>query len=336
MNSKHIHAEHALLVPAMNLALAVGLCLTTSCRKEVAVAPVSSLDSNVVATVQGSVISRAAYGQKLRERFGRSGAELSIAGKDSVLDEMIRHEAVYAQARAAKYDERPEVAALIRNLVVSRFIEEQIGDAEPKVTSEETQSYYTRHSAEFVTLTAARGAIIFFRASAKMTLEKREELKQRAARIRSEAQQTKSESDFSRLAQAHSEHQATRYRGGDLGWLTHAQCEAAFGDELASALFALSKPNDCAPLLETAEGFYVLRLRERKESQQRPFAEVEELIRYRLSREHRFEREKEFYARMKQRLDIQINRPLLESISLPPLDQTPPSLPGAGTRIATR
>ena len=336
MNPKHRQSEHSLLVPAMNLALAVGLCLTTSCRKEAGVAPVSSLDSNVVATVQGSVISRAAYGQKLRERYGKVGAELSITGKDAVLDEMIRHEAVYAQVKAAKYDERPEVAALIRNLVVSRFIEEEIGDSEPNVTSEEIKNYYTRHGAEFANPAAARGAIIFFRASPKMTLEKRTELKQRAALILSEVQQTKGEANFSRLAQAHSEDQATRYRGGDLGWFTQAQCKAAFGDEMASALFALKKPNDCAPLLETADGFYILRLRERKESQQRPLAEVEELIRYRLSREHRFEREKKFYARMKQGLEIQINRPLLESISLPPPNENPPALPGSGAKIATR
>lgn len=335
MNPIDTRAGHSLFAPVMSLALAVGMCLAAACRKEAKVAAVSSPDTNVVAIIQGSPITRAAYSQKLRERFGRSEENPSVTAKEALLEEMIRREAVYSQARAAKYDERPEVAALIRNLVVSRFMEEEMAEA-PTVTRGEIQNYYTRHSAEFATPAAARGAIIFFRASAKMTPEKREELKQRATQILSQAQQTQSESQFARLAQTHSEDQATRYRGGDLGWLTRAECAAAFSDELASVLFKLGETDRFAPLLETAGGFYVLKLRERKESQQRPLAEVEELIRYRLSRERHLEREKEFYARMKQGLDIRINHPLLESISLPPPDQTPPGLPGPGARIATR
>jgi parvulin-like peptidyl-prolyl isomerase len=341
MKTTHTKPQWAftdLVLAALNLTLASTLSLTTSCNKRTQIAALAPLDSKVVASVQGNVIREESYRQKLRERIGRSGFQPSAAEKEAALEEMIRYEAVYAQAKAAKFDEQPAITVLIRNLITSRFIEQQIGTAETKITNEEISDCYRIHGTEFVTQAAARGAIIFLRAGAKMMPEKREELKLQAQLVLAEAQQTRNEADFTRLVQRHSEDQATRYRGGDLGWLTRVQCDAAFGAEVSAALFALNEPNSFAPLLETSDGFYILKLRERQEAQQRPLAEVQELIRYRLLREHQFQREKNFYARMKQGLDVQINRPLLESISIPLPHQDPPGLPSSGMapKLATR
>ena len=323
-----------LVLAALNLALAGALCFTTSCNKGTKVAGLAPLDSKAIASVQGSVIREEFYRQKLGERIGRSGSQPSAADKEAVLEEMILYETVYARAKAAKFDEQPEIAALIKNLITSRFIEQQIGTMETKVTNEEINEWYRDHGGEFVSPPTARAAIIFLRAGAKATPEKREELKQQVQLVLEEAQQAKDEADFARVVQRHSEHQATRYRAGDSGWMTRAQCEATFGAEVSAALFALNEPNSFVPLLETPDGFYILKLRELKEARIRPLAEVEELIRYQLSRQHQSRREEEFYARMKHGLDVQINRPLLESVSLPTPDENPPAMPGL--RIAQR
>ena len=316
-------------------ALICGLCLTTSCRQA---APVTSevrpLDSNVVATVQGAAIGQESFQRKLKERFGADGASLSVAKGESALEELIGYEAVYAQARAAKFDEQPEIAARIKNLIVRQFIERQMETGEPQITREQSQEYYTNHQAEFLLPFSVRGAVIFLRASARMEPGKREALKQRAGLVLAEAQQTKSEADFARLVQRCSEHQATRYRGGDLGWMTRAEGEAKLGPEVSTALFRLTKPDEFSPLLEASDGFYILKLQELREARLRPLEEVAELIRYQLTRQHRLHRETEFHARMKRGLEIQINRALLESISVPSPDQNPPALPGA--RLAQR
>ena len=290
---------------------------------------VEPLAANVIARVEGRTISRESFQKKLNERIGPGGAPTSEAKKEAVLEEMIRQEAVYAHAKAAKFEEQPEIAALIKSLIVSRFIEQQRELAEPRITNEEIEEYYTTHRPEFLVPASARGAIIFFRASPKMAPEKREELGQHARRVLAEAQKTESEAGFTRLVQLHSEDQATRYRGGDLGWMTRAQCEAVLGAEVSTALFALKKPDDFSPLLETTEGFYILKVRAVKEAGVHPLTEVEELIRYQLSRRAGLRREEEFYAGMKRGLDIQINRALLESISLPTPNRNPPALPGS-------
>jgi hypothetical protein len=319
--------------------LVCGLWLAAGCRPDARVAlTVRPLDSNTIASVQGGVISRESYRQKLKERVGQTVAPLSGAAKEAVLEAMIRQEAVYAQAKAAKFDAEPEVAALIRNLIVSRFLEREMSAEEPRVTPEEVQQYYNEHGEEFVMPATARGAIMFFRAAGKMAPEKRAALQQQASLILAEAGQITQEADFARLVQRHSEHQATRYRGGDLGWMTREQCEVALGAGVSAALFALKRPNSFAPLLETPDGFYILKLRALQEPRLRPLAEVEEFIRYRLLRQQRSRREEEFYTRMKQGLDIRINQALLESISLPRPEDHPPGLPGSSTaqRIVTR
>lgn len=311
-------------------ALICALCLSASCRKKTQVVlSAQPLDANVIATVQGRTISREFFQRKLNERIGPGGAPFSETKKEAVLEEMVRHEAVYARAKAARFDERPEIATLIQNLIVSRYIEQQRETAEPRITNEKIQEYYTTHRTEFLTPASAKGAIIFFRASPKMVPEKREELRRHAKLVLMEAQETRNEADFTRLVQLHSEHQATRYRSGDLGWMTRAQCEAALGAEVSDALFALKKSGDFSPLLETTDGFYILKLQEAKEARVRPLTEVEEVIRYQLSRREKSRREEEFFAGMKQGLDIQINRALLESISVPKPNRNPPALPGS-------
>lgn len=319
-----------------SLSLAAVLCFTASCQKEANIAAVSSLGSNVVARVQGNVISEESYRQKLRERFERGGSQPSVTDKGAVLREMIRHESVYAQAKLAKFDEQPEIAALVKNLIVSRFIDQNLAKAEPAISRADVQNYYRTNSDEFITPAAVRAAIIFFGASSKMTPEKRAELKQHARMILTEAHQAKSEADFIHLVQRHSEDQATRYRGGDLNWLTREECDVALGAKISATLFAMSEPNSFAPLVETSEGFYILKLRERREAQPRPLAEVEEVIHYRLLRAHQFRRDEEFFARMKHGLEIQINQALLESISIPVPEQKPPALPGTAQKLAIR
>src|SRR5262245_8317147 len=102
----------------VKLVFACGLGLTISCTQEAPVVLSPVLDTNAVASVQGNVIPEEAYRRKLGGRIGRAGLEPSAADKEAVLEEMVRQESVYAQAKAAKFDQRPEIAALIKSLVI--------------------------------------------------------------------------------------------------------------------------------------------------------------------------------------------------------------------------
>ena len=140
-----------------------------------------------------------------------------------------------------------------------------------------------------------------------------------------------SERSFGVLAQRHSEDQATRYGGGDAGWVSREE-HGRWIPAVTDAAFALVKPGDLSPIVETANGCYLVKLIERKAAGHRPLAEVKEAIGYRLAVEKRQRTQQQFYETMKAGLKIDINRPLLDSLA-PPTVQTetrPPSTPAGG------
>ncbi len=83
-------------------------------------------------------------------------------------------------------------------------------------------------------------------------------------------------------------------------------------------MFALSKPGELSPFLRTREGLVLVRLMERQSASTRPLSEFKDA-----------QREQAFHAAMKAGLQIDINQPLLNSLTRPlPPESQPPSLPG--------
>jgi parvulin-like peptidyl-prolyl isomerase len=127
----------------------------------------------------------------------------------------------------------------------------------------------------------------------------------------------------------HSEDQASRYRGGDIGWLNSET--PGVDPRLVATLAGVEKPGDLAPLISTPRGLVIARLLEKKEAGFKALAEARETIRYQLSRLKTQQAEAGLQASIKAGLDIQVNPALLESISLPVEKIEPPKMPGTQT-----
>lgn len=147
--------------------------------------------------------------------------------------------------------------------------------------------------------------------------------------ILAEARQT-DEAGFARLAQQYSEDQATRYRGGDAGWISAESTNAHWPAAVVEAASALVAPGDFASVVETENGLYIARLIQKRSASRRPLEEVREGIRYLITREKQQQTERRFYEQLSAGVPININRGLLESISVPSnsVSSTPSPLPG--------
>lgn len=288
-----------------------------------------------VAQVGGATISEEAFKQLMQQRAGRDpGRYASGAAKQALLDEMIGQEAVYAKAKVAGFDQRPDIRESIKQMVIAKFREEEMGrsPAAPTISEQEIQQYFQEHQAKYTMPAKARGAMIFIRIPATATPEKRAGFMARAQSILEEAKAAEKTADFAAVVQKNSEDQATRYRGGDMGWVTRDSKAWGLEPALAEALFSLEKPGDFAPLVTTEKGVYIVKLLEAQPAGVRPIAEVKAEIAYILARQKGEQREKDFYDGMKAGLDIRINRPLLDSIRPPaPENMLPPSVPGNAT-----
>ncbi|HXG47976.1 MAG TPA: peptidylprolyl isomerase, partial [Methylomirabilota bacterium] len=222
-----------------------------------------------------------------------------------------------------------QMRARIKQLIVAQFKEREFKPASPAVSEHEIEAAYQNDGGRFAQPAAVRGAAIFLSMPATATAEKKAECRARAEAVLAEARGAADEAAFAKLVAQHSEDQASRYRGGDLGWLTPGA--AGVEPALAGALFALKAPGDFAPLVQTPRGFYIAKLLERREAGRKPLSEVRETIRHQLSRAKAAQAERDFYAAMKAGLDITVNRELVEAISLPGDKHEPPRMPGAAT-----
>jgi hypothetical protein len=158
-----------------------------------------------------------------------------------------------------------------------------------------------------------------------------EELRARAEQIRAAAAAAPTETGLGSWAQQSSDDQASRYRQGDLGFLTSVELEKRLGSAPAKALLALQEPGEVSEVIEVPAGFYVVRLIGRQPGTKRPIAEVKSGIVYLLQQTKQAEWKKQFSAGCTNDLVIQINQSVLEADPPAAEPDVAPSLPTAST-----
>lgn len=97
-------------------------------------------------------------------------------------------------------------------------------------------------------------------------------LQQAGARATADAlrQQIVDGADFAELAKKNSKDPATAEKGGDLGFFTRGKMVKPFED----AAFALAKPGDVSPVVETQFGYHIIQLVQKRQAGLQPFDEV--------------------------------------------------------------
>jgi parvulin-like peptidyl-prolyl isomerase len=298
--------------------------LSCGCNQQKAAAP------KAVAEVAGNAISAETFQAVLNARSaGDTNRYASLSAKQGLLDELIVQESVYAKAKAAGFDKRADIQESVKRMIVARFQEEQMaGKLERQIADAEVKEYYDANPAQFTAPAEVRGAVIFMRISQHAEADKRAEITGRAQEILEEAKRGK-DSDFPLLVMRHSEDQATRYQGGDLGWIGGESKPWGIDKAIVDALSGLDKAGDFAPLVVTPKGVYIVKLTGKRAAALRPLAEVKERIRYILARHNRETRAEEFGAAMKANLEIHVNDALLEAMKAAPVrrdDARPPAM----------
>ena len=304
----------------INLMLGLLVLAGASCRQNPP-ATEAPLSPDVVAVVAGRPVTRAA----LELELARRGPGVT---KEAVLGDLIRFEATLAQVRASGFDRNRETVAAVERLLVARFEERELGAAEaPAVSDDEIRTAYAADAARYAIPSAVRGGVIFLKSSPKAATGQRAEVKQRAEELRLAAVGTDA-AGFQRLVREHSEDQSTRYHGGDTGWLTTNQKGGGWDPAVVDALLRLSHPGDSAPTVETADGFYIVRLTEIKAAGTRPLAEVSAALRHQLQQAKRAQLTAAFQTRMFAGLTIRTNTAALAgTLVTARTDLQPPSVP---------
>jgi peptidyl-prolyl cis-trans isomerase C len=232
-------------------------------------------------TLQGQDL----YREVLRQIVG--GRLLFEASKDAgylpstaeVAAEIEEIEARFGSAGAldaqlgARGGSRAGLAEDIRhNLAVQRYVENEIASG-AQVSEEEIRAFYQENGERLARPEQVRVRHILLGAS-EGSGEERQRARERADQLRS---QLEAGGDFAMLAQQHSDDPGSASQGGELPWIARGQTVPPFEE----AAFAL-QPRALSAVVESAFGFHLIELLERRAAAVPPLEEVRAAIRQQL------------------------------------------------------
>lgn len=230
-------------------------------------------------------VLRQAYEQVLFDRLVEAQAkELQVEVTDAEIDVLIDDAKQRNKLDDAGLDRALQAEGLTRarlreryrhDLRTQRVIRAKYG-SRIVPSEEEVKAYYQEHQREFTVGEEVRVRHVFLMLSADAPAAEVARVKAQADKVVARLQAGE---DFAAVAQEVSQGPTAR-DGGDLGWIKRGVVQR----EVETAAFTLEAGKVSAPV-RTRQGVHVLRVEERRGGEPRPFDEVAEEVRGRISME---------------------------------------------------
>lgn len=241
----------------------------------------SKKENRVVAKVGDRTITV----EKLQKLIGAkkfSSTEEELDQKRQMLEKMIDSELMIIGALKAGLDKETDFLTQIkgveRNILLQELYSVEILD-KCQPSEKEMRAYYDRMGWEV---------------KARHILVETEKDAQEIVKQLSEG------ADFAELAKEKSTDKATKDKGGDLGYFTWGRMVSPFQD----TVFAMQVGNISKPV-ETKFGWHIIKLEDRRKTQQKEYQEEKSQIKRRLLNEKTKERSDEYLTDLREKANIQ-------------------------------
>jgi len=156
-------------------------------------------------------------------------------------------------------------------IAVQKYIQTRLAKS-GAVTEQATRDFYDKNKAQIQAPERVHVRHILIRVDPKATAAAKQDARQKAETLLKRLQAGE---DFGKLAQESSDDPASKVRGGDLGFVAKGQTpDPAF----EAATFALTKPNQLSPVVETQFGYHILQFVERQPAGAIPYDQVKARI----------------------------------------------------------
>lgn len=295
-------------------------------------------DNSEVALVGEKAILTAQLIERLSDRSnGLNAANLTEQQKLYVLNGMIEREVQIAAARLAGYETELTIVAAVENLLINKLRSEQLDKllADITISQADVENYFQQNLQKYTTPAMTRLAIIRLSLSSQANSDKQAEVKARAEQAYALALKLPySVHGFGSLAAKYSDHQATRYAGGDLGWIQNDNSSKQIDDAVLAAMTNLNETDKMAPLVKGADGYYLVKLLGSRALKQQSLEQVGSNIQRILEREKRKSVEADWLLSLRKNIEpVEVNQAVLAGIQIPanlqsqPAQSLPPKLP---------
>jgi peptidyl-prolyl cis-trans isomerase C len=284
--------------------------------------PAAPEDPDVLARIGNRVIRVA---DLQAEAARRMGGGRPVGDKSALLRELVQREALKQQGLRLGLQDDPDVSREMDILLVSKLKDRELLPRQAKVQISDAAlaAEYQRRIAEFtrpaqvrlagLMLQCERGASDATRADTRARLEEARKLilASPAPGGRGPAAQ-----GFGAVAIQYSDDQASRYRGGDLGWLKTAADCSRWPLDVVQAGFALEKGR-ISDVLPAADGFYLVMKSDERPAQVTPLETVRENLRRQLENQEREAIASAYVEEVLKMADPYVNEARLSSVELP-------------------
>ena len=248
--------------------------------------------------------------------------------RQQFLDNMIRFELIAQEAQRRGYDDDDEVQRVRKQMMIQRLnkqLQESIRLSD--ITEEEMREYYEEHEDDYHKAEMVRIARVVTKTAPE------------AQRVLKQAQSKANDSRYFRqLAREHSIDEQTREHGGDLPYFSRVEDRSEDAPEIdetvVEAAFSLDMRDPLySKVIETEDGFNVIRLRGRRKARDLSFDDVKRQIRHRLHRDKLRTARDELVSKLREEADIEINEEELAEVEIE-VPENLPTRPGRGLRPA--
>lgn len=208
-----------------------------------------------------------------QELVYQEGVKLKIADLEKRVNEVLAqqkaryvNDGYFQKSLASLGMTEKELTDSIRNeIVVRNFIAKTV-DEKVSVTGEEVKKFYDQNIDRFTTPEQVRVSRILIAAEPSMDAEEKKNALNKAKMLRKQI--ADGTASFDEIARKYSNCPSSKI-GGDLGYLVKKDMPAVF----AQAVFALNV-GELSEVVETKAGFEIIRIRDRRASVTKPYAEV--------------------------------------------------------------
>lgn len=257
--------------------------------------------------------------------------------KRALLDEMLLQRALVDAARREGLDQEAETRRSIEQLLVNQYLRRTLRPEQDKVQVDDAQvqAWFEEHADDYTIPARRRVAMLRIGVPKDADDAAWDKAEARAQEARARAEALGADvPHFGTLAREYSDDQATRYRGGVIGWLTEGRAEQYRQDPaLLAAAYALKAPGEISPVLRGTDAVYLARLVETQPAQPRALEQLRGGIEQRLTQERYQAIEAEFRRRVLSSATIEVREQALAAIAPPgpPAEDStpqPPAMPG--------
>jgi parvulin-like peptidyl-prolyl isomerase len=263
-------------------------------------------NKEVIAKVGQFEISKSEFKKEMRYR---GGDNLSMLNKKALLEEMILKKLLLNKAQA---DDLPNEASIQReyNLLLMGKIRERYLETERKkivISKSDLENYYKENKEKYRIPTKCEFAILFFKKRSKDVKKEKELIAEKFAEVKAllkDDKLPKAKKGFGSYAIDYSEHQASRYRGGELGWFSQGK-EVNWEQKVLDVGFKLKALGDLSSMVETKKGYYLVRLMDETKERYKTFKKVQGAVKHQLLMQKQKEIKENFYTHLRKAFNIE-------------------------------